>query len=334
MPRKTRLDAPGALHHIIARGINRKAIFFDDKDRDSFLKRFGVILEETKTTCFAWALMPNHFHLLLKTGPTPVSMVMRRLLTGYAVSFNRRHSRYGHLFQNRYKSILCQEDSYLLELVRYIHLNPFRARIVDDLRSLDKYRYCGHAVILRKRIRSWQDTEYVLKMFAKKKSMARLLYREYVEKGLSYGRRPDLVGGGLIRSAGGWSAVKALRKAGEYMKGDERILGDGDFVEAVLSQTKEDFERKYRLKAKGYDFDMVVERVAQLMGLKREEVISPGKYKRVVEARSIVCYWAARELGVSQSVLAQKFGISQPAVSMAAKRGDRLVNTYGFSLLL
>ena len=136
MPRKSRIDTPGALHHIIARGIDRKNIFKDDKDRDNFLERLGAIIEETKTHCFAWALIPNHFHLLIKTGTTPISTVMRRLLTGYAVSFNRRHRRYGHLFQNRYKSILCQEDTYLLELVRYIHLNPLRAGIVNNLRTL------------------------------------------------------------------------------------------------------------------------------------------------------------------------------------------------------
>ena len=110
MPRKSRIDTPGALHHIITRGIDRGDIFKDDTDRNSFLERLGAILSETKTFCFAWALIPNHFHLLLKTGATPISVVMRRLLTGCAVTFNRRHRRYGHLFQNRYKSILCQED--------------------------------------------------------------------------------------------------------------------------------------------------------------------------------------------------------------------------------
>jgi len=168
MPRKSRIDAPGSLHHIIARGIDRKNIFKDDKDRDSFLERLGGIFAETQISCFAWALIPNHFHLLLKTGATPISTVMRRLLTGYAVSFNRRHRRYGHLFQNRYKSILCQEDPYFLELVRYIHLNPLRAGLVNDLRSLDKYRYSGHAVILEKRKYSWQNTEYVLRLFGEK----------------------------------------------------------------------------------------------------------------------------------------------------------------------
>jgi REP element-mobilizing transposase RayT len=110
MPRKARIDAPGALHHIIVRGIERRKIFYDDRDRDNFLKRLGIILTDSKTPCFAWALIPNHSHLLLRTGVVPIATVMRRLLTGYAVSFNRRHRRHGQLFQNRYKSILCQED--------------------------------------------------------------------------------------------------------------------------------------------------------------------------------------------------------------------------------
>jgi len=116
MPRKARIDAPGALHHIIVRGIERRKIFLDDTDRNSFLDRLGATLKNTTTPCFAWALIPNHVHLLLRTGLTPLSTVMRRLLTGYAVYFNRRHHRHGHLFQNRYKSILCQEDAYLKEL--------------------------------------------------------------------------------------------------------------------------------------------------------------------------------------------------------------------------
>ena len=127
MPRKAGIDAAGALHHIIVRGIERRKIFYDDADRDAFVTRLGQVLIETHTDCFAWALIPNHVHLLLRTGLTPIATVMRRLLTGYAVQFNRRHRRHGHIFQNRYKSILCQEDPYLKELVRYIHLNPLRA---------------------------------------------------------------------------------------------------------------------------------------------------------------------------------------------------------------
>ncbi|MBW2592022.1 MAG: transposase, partial [Deltaproteobacteria bacterium] len=110
MPRKARIDAAGALQHIIVRGIQRRKIFRDDADRDSFVNRLGQVLIETHADCFAWAIMPNHAHLLMRTGLTPIATVMRRLLTGYAVQFNRRHRRHGHLFQNRYKSILCQHD--------------------------------------------------------------------------------------------------------------------------------------------------------------------------------------------------------------------------------
>jgi len=112
MPRQPRLDAPGILQHVMARGIERRLIFVDDPDRKDFLARFAQILEETQTQCYAWALIPNHFHLLIRTGQTPLNAVMRRLMTGYAVSFNHRHRRVGHLFQNRYKSVVCEENTY------------------------------------------------------------------------------------------------------------------------------------------------------------------------------------------------------------------------------
>ena len=102
MSLKARIDAPGALHHIIVRGIKRKRIFTDDQGRDNFVKRLGDVATETQTSCYAWALILNLAHILLRTGQTPLATVMRRLLTGYAVSFNRRHRRHGHLFQNRF----------------------------------------------------------------------------------------------------------------------------------------------------------------------------------------------------------------------------------------
>ena len=157
MPRKARIDAPGALHHIIIRGIERKAIFKDGSDRANFLDRLSALVSESKTACYGWALMTNHAHLLLKTGLSPVATVMRRLLTGYAVSFNRRHRRHGQLFQNRYKSFLCEQDLYLKELVRYIHLNPLRAKMVKDLKELKSYPYCGHGALLGKVKNDWQD---------------------------------------------------------------------------------------------------------------------------------------------------------------------------------
>ncbi len=333
MPRRSRIDAPGALHHIIARGIERKAIFRDDQDRIDFLKRLGENLEESRTPCFAWAVLPNHVHLLLRTGAMPISTLMRRVLTGYAVSYNQRHRRQGHLFQNRFKSILCQEEQYLLELVRYIHLNPLRAGIVADLKSLDGYPYCGHSRIMGRIKSNWQDISYILKLFGDSIAKARHSYRQFVWEGITQGHRPELTGGGLIRSVGGWAKAKALRKMGAYQKGDERILGDGNFVDSVLAQSEENLQRRFHLRAKGFDFDKVVDHVAVLMGLRRTDVLAAGKYKKVNAARSLVCFWGVRELGITQTQLALRFGISQPAVSMAVSRGEKLAKDFNFSLL-
>ncbi len=116
MPRKARIGAPGALHHIICRGIERRSIFRDNKDRDNFVEQLGNILLHTETHCYAWSIAPQPFSLAAQNRSCPDYTVMRRLLTGYAVTFNRRYRRHGHLFQNRYKSIPCQEEPYLLEL--------------------------------------------------------------------------------------------------------------------------------------------------------------------------------------------------------------------------
>jgi REP element-mobilizing transposase RayT len=324
MPRKARIDAPGALHHIIVRGIKRQRIFTDDQDRDNFVKRLGDIVAETQTFCFAWALIPNHAHILLKTGHTPLATVMRRLLTGHAVYFNRRHRRHGHLFQNRYKSILCQEDAYLLELVRYIHLNPLRAKLVNSLSESDDYPYSGHSALMGKIDREFQDTDYVLGLFGKKASAARQSYRSYVEKGIGQGRRPELVGGGLIRSAGGWSAVKAMRRAQDHMKSDERILGDGDFTQSVLEEANEGLEERHRLKAQGYDLEKITARVSSELGVEPEQVWSYGKHPLTVQARSLLCYWAVRKLGYSATELSKRLGVSQPSVSISVKRGEQI----------
>ncbi|MBI5017160.1 MAG: transposase [Deltaproteobacteria bacterium] len=126
MPRSARLDLPGLLQHVMVRGIERRDIFVDDDDRRAFVGRLGELLGATQTELLAWALLSNHVHLLVRSRTGSLGTFMRRLLTGYAVTFNRRHERSGHLFQNRYKSVVCDEEPYLLELVRYIHLNPLR----------------------------------------------------------------------------------------------------------------------------------------------------------------------------------------------------------------
>jgi REP element-mobilizing transposase RayT len=231
MPRQARLDAPGTLHHVILRGSERGTIVADAEDRAAFLGRLGDVATATGTTLYAWALLPNHAHLLLRSGPAGLPQVMPRLLTGYAQAYNRRHRRVGHLFQNRYKSIVVEEDPYFRDLVRYIHLNPLRARLVPDLPHLDRYPWCGHAGIQRRQHPPWQDRAAVRSWFGRTERVALRAYRAFLQEGIPQGRRPELVGGGLVRSLGGWAEVRAIRQRADRVLADERILGSGPFVE-------------------------------------------------------------------------------------------------------
>jgi REP element-mobilizing transposase RayT len=202
MPRTARLDAPGIFHHVMIRGIERRNIFRNKKDREDFLDRLAKLVPETGTACYGWAFLSNHAHFLFRTGGTPLSTLMRRLLTGYVIGFNHRHKRHGQLFQNRFKSIVCQEDTYLKELVRYIHLNPIRSGLVPNLDTLDKYPYCGHSALIGEVECKWQQTDYVLSAFGKKESVAKKAYRQFMEEGVHQGRREELTGGGLVRVDG------------------------------------------------------------------------------------------------------------------------------------
>lgn len=174
-----------------------------------------------------------------------------------------------------------------------------------------------------KRKNNWQDIDTVLSFFSQKASSARKRYHIFVEKGIALGKRPELTGGGLIRSCGGWKALKSLRKSGIHERSDERILGDSDFVESVLERQNEQLERHYRLQAQGYDFYKVVDRVAQLFRMRQEEILRPGKQPERVRARSLVCYWSVKELGMNGTAVARLSGIIQSSVSRAVQRGEK-----------
>ncbi|MDO9264199.1 MAG: transposase [Desulfosalsimonadaceae bacterium] len=334
MPRQSRLDAPGGLHHVIIRGIERKKIFWDQIDQQEFVDRLAVLIPETQTRCYAWVLMTNHAHFLFRSGPSGISTLMRRLLTGYVVSFNHRHRRFGQLFQNRYKSIICQEDAYLKELVRYIHLNPIRAKIVDNVKALGQYPFCGHGVLTGHGEQAWQDDDYVLKYFADDLKSARKRYQSYVEAGFDQGRRPELIGGGLIRSFGGWGEVKKQRKNKmERIKGDQRILGDTDFVASMLTQAKETYERGYALKAEGVDLDYIAAKAAKIYGIDPEEIFLKGRIKVRADARGLFCYWAANELNMPLSDIARKLNMTPAGISYAVRRGEAIARENNFRLL-
>jgi len=331
MPRQSRLDAPGVVHHVMIRGIERCNIFRNNEDREDFLERLSVLIPETGIKCYAWALMSNHAHFLFRSGKFGISTLMKRLLTGYVVSFNKRHRRSGQLFQNRFKSVICQEDTYLKELVRYIHLNPLRAKIVDTTNRLNWYKYSGHSVLAGRRKSDWQDTEYVLSFFGETKSEAKSEYLKYVRDGIALGRRPELTGGGFIRSHGGWAEVRRDRPR-SHLKSDERILGDGEFVAEILSSADKEFETTYRYKRLGYDEDYLINRVIDIFDINKLDLFSGSRRKPVSQARSLFCYWNVRLLGNSMTETAKYLGLSQVAVGYAVERGEGIAEIGGFDL--
>ncbi len=323
MPRQARLDAPGTLHHVIIRGIEQRKIVNDDQDRQDFIFRMGTIALETETLIYAWALMTNHAHILLRSSPSGLPRYMRRLLSGYAISYNRRHRRHGYLFQNRYKSIVCEEEPYFKELVRYIHLNPLRARLVENLAKLDRYRYCGHSVLVGRVKNDWQDRDYVLKWFGPKEGEARSAYRQFVKKGIDQGRRQDLVGGGLIRSQGGWSAVKSIRRLGVREKSDERILGSGDFVEKLIQQSDQTRKEQFAVHERMQHAVSYIQKICMKEKVSAEALKSGSRRQKASMVRSQLAKKLVEDWGLSLTETGRHLGVSPSAITKILYRLDK-----------
>ncbi len=195
---------------------------------------------------------------------------------------------------------------------------------MDDLEKLDLYPYSGHSALMGKSRREWQDVEYVLGFFGKRLSAARKKYRLHVEKGVSIGRRPELVGGGLIRSLGGWDEVKKMRISGQdRIKSDQRILGDSDFVNDVFSESEENLSREYRLKSQGYDFEKVAEKVSILFKFEKDYITGKGRPQARVRAR---------DLGIPMVDIAKRLDMTIAAISIAVKRGETIAKENGYKL--
>jgi REP element-mobilizing transposase RayT len=314
MARVARLDVPGLLQHVIVRGVERKDIFLDDRDRMQFLDRLSEVLVNTETLCYAWSLMPNHFHLLLLPTRVKLAVVMRRLLTGYAVTFNLVHNRVGHLFQNRYKSIVCDKDTYLLELVRYIHLNPIRAGLVETLYDLDRYPWTGHSILMGNRKMDGQAVDEVLKHFGELVSDARGKYRNFIADGLQMGHRKDLVG----INQGGRKATERDKKVTDYI--DSRILGDREFMSGVLKDKT--VSEKVRASVR---LPELVDHISGILDVHPELIRQPSKVRLLADARGVISYIAIREVGYKGLEVGQELNIGPAGVSIALRRGERIL---------
>lgn len=299
MPRGPRGDHPGALHHVMARGIERRRIFVDDEDRTRFLSRLSRIVKTTGTRCFAFALMPNHFHLLLETRTTPLSRVMLRLGTCHGMDFNRRHRRVGHLFQNRFKSKVVEDEAGLLAVVRYIHLNPVRALLVDDVPSLATWPWTGHATLMGRRQETFLDAPAVLSLLSVDTRGARRALARWMQAGLA-----DEEPGPDFDDLAGKPAPSPL------------ALPLSPLPEDGLAR---EIERR-RLIDSGWDIDRVILAVCGHLELDPAFLRAGRRTARTRRAREAVAGLAVGVLGSTREAVARPTGVTRQAAGMAYNR--------------
>lgn len=329
MPRSPRLDVCGAVHHVIARGIERRNIFRTDRDRMAFVDRLSAVLRDCGTSLYAWCLMGNHFHLLLRSGPVSLSSVMRRLLTGHAVTFNRVHHRSGHLFQNRFKSVLVEEEPYFLLLLAYIHLNPVRAGMIS-LDQLDHYRWTGHAALLERQAAGIQDVDFVLRHFAPNAIEAGRAYRTFVHSVWMREPGADLDGGGVRTDGRTWERVDSLARGRERWSSDERVLGSSEFVARSLADC--DRLPPHGLRDPDRLLSALCRVAADRLGIDPTTMLGNTKRRDVVSARALVCAVGVTHFRVPVGVVARHLRISPQSVLYGCTIADRVLARLGLSL--
>jgi len=215
-------------------------------------------------------------------------------------------------------------------LVRYIHLNPLRAELVANLSSLERYPWCGHSAILGNVARPWQATEEILGQFGSRLGAARRQYRQFVAEGVARGRRPELQGGGLRRSAGGWEGVAVLRRGRERWASDERILGSGPFVDSVRQEAAQAAPPSPWPHAKAAAaMGLLVDRMAAMWGTTPAKLVGRSRQEPAPSARAAICTLAITHLGIPAPAAAKILGFSPAAALIAARRGQALLAARG-----
>ncbi len=289
MARKPRVYYPGALYHVTLRGNAGQAIFFDDRDRTRFYLLLQEGIDRFRYRTHAFCLMSNHIHLAIQVADIPLSRIIQNLSFRYTKWINWRQSRSGHLFQGRYKAVLVDADAYLLELTRYIHLNPVRAGMVKEP---EDYPCTGHRAYLGLEEIPWLTTDWVLSQFSKRESSARRAYERFIEDG----------------------------KKGNYQKEyhtgsgtDNRILGDDEFIGRVLEKEEKKPRRRVSL-------DRIIQEVCKSFSLKERDLLVSGRDRTLSRARGMAA-WLVMERGIGTlGELSKRTGRDVTTLSSAAKR--------------
>jgi REP element-mobilizing transposase RayT len=309
MPRKARITVPGAVHHVMSRGIEGRSIFRDDNDRSAYLRILQSSILKSGYRLYAWVLMDNHYHLVMRISEYPLGVFMRNVNGQYAQHFRKSAASRGYLFQDRYKSIVTQDQNYIEQLVRYVHLNPLRAGQCADLSSLDHYRWCGHATLMGNQVCSFQNTRDVLARFGSTHNQAVKKYRDFI--GVGIGTEGGLAE--IVRKAN--AETENIHLTGCW------VIGNKEFVRKAIER-----DRLRRVRIADYakqDIHIgdIAQKVAKYYGLPFEALGRRGKSNDRSAARKAVAYIASQRYGIPVIEIARYFNISSPSVSEMLREG-------------
>lgn len=291
MPRKPRLFVAGGFYHVIFRGNNRGDIFFTVSDRCAWETLLHKGLNRYGHRLHAYCWMTNHVHLLLQAGAVPMSNFLGTLSSSYARFVNARDDRVGHLFERRYRATLIQQDQYLLEVVRYIHLNPVRANIV---KSLDDYRWTSHHAYTGRRRPPWVTTDFILNCFDERLNGARAAYRRFVQ------------------AEAAPSSLQGLEQLGKISPSDDQALGDDAWKAETLGSASS--IRPAR------SLDELVEHVCKIYDVSEDQLRSPSRARRLSAIRAEIALAAADEGVATISEVARRFGRAHSGLSRTINR--------------
>lgn len=297
MARPLRIEYPGAVYHVICRGNNRQAVYRDDQDRKRYLEKLSLYCEQKEVELLGYCLLSNHAHLLLETPKGNLSKTMQPFQTSYTVYFNKRHRRSGHVFEQRYKALLVDKDNYLLEVSRYIHLNPVAAMIVE--RPQD-YRWSSYGAYLRGKGIWGLRYERVLDYFPGGRRRQLAQYREFVE--------------GAIGGKGKWAELPVLKGV---------FVGGEDFVEEARKKAV-----KLSILEGHYPLKRIVQAVCKVSGEAEEEIKRPLRSEGVQRARELLCYVSRRHSDVGLRELARFLRVKELSTpSHGLRRAEQRIKT-------
>ena len=286
MARKPRVEFDGALYHVIVRGNQRQRTFQDDQDRRCYLERLEHYRQRYGFRLYAYVLMANHAHLLIETKSVGLSKIMQGLQSSYTQSYNRRHRKVGHLFQGRYKAILCDREAYLLELVRYIHLNPGRLKVPQNPW---RYRWSSHGAYLGRPSAVKVDSQEVLSQFSTRQGTARCGYQGFMEEGLKQGHQ-----------------------AKYYETIDQRFLGDDRFIGRLAERSE---AKEVETAGRKVGFTRLLQAVSDTQGVASKELLRAGRQRRWVAVRGQLVYLARRWCGLTTKVLGRRLNRDPSMIS-------------------